>query len=59
MFAPWGVDQYVGEIGDAYIAGQADEMLTPTNSPLSVLLFGLDMIKVTKNWTEESGEDFK
>lgn len=37
-------------IGDAYIAGCAEEPLTPENSPISVLLFGMDMVEACERW---------
>merc|ERR1711862_714241 len=42
--------------GDAYIAGQADEPLTLTNKPISVVLFGLDMVRSTHEWSRSIGE---
>jgi class 3 adenylate cyclase len=45
----------VETVGDAYIAGQAEEPLTSTNSPLSVVLFGLDMVEATRTWSKQNG----
>merc|ERR1719401_1220491 len=46
----------VETVGDAYIAGQAELPLTDTNSPVDVVLFGLDMIKATHDWAKKMGE---
>eukprot|EP00401_Gymnodinium_catenatum_P072656 CAMPEP_0117480556 /NCGR_PEP_ID=MMETSP0784-20121206/12450_1 /TAXON_ID=39447 /ORGANISM="" /LENGTH=1084 /DNA_ID=CAMNT_0005274995 /DNA_START=8 /DNA_END=3259 /DNA_ORIENTATION=- len=46
----------VETIGDAYIAGQAEHPLTYRNSPLSVVLFGLDMVNATREWSRSKGE---
>lgn len=46
----------VETVGDAYIAGQAEVPLTVRNSPLSVVLLGLDMVEATRKWSEERGE---
>jgi len=46
----------VETVGDAYIAGQADFPLTYKNSPMSVVLFGLDMIRATHEWSRMKGE---
>jgi len=46
----------VETVGDAYIAGQADEPLTLTNKPISVVLFGLDMVRSTHEWSRNMGE---
>jgi len=40
----------VETVGDAYIAGMAERPLTETNSPYSVLLFGLDMVRAVDDW---------
>eukprot|EP00930_Biecheleria_cincta_P038496 TRINITY_DN26435_c0_g1_i1.p1 TRINITY_DN26435_c0_g1~~TRINITY_DN26435_c0_g1_i1.p1 ORF type:complete len:1109 (+),score=199.51 TRINITY_DN26435_c0_g1_i1:51-3377(+) len=42
-------------VGDAYIAGMAEQPLTEQNSPLSVLLFGLDMVVETDKWAKNLG----
>lgn len=47
----------VETVGDAYIAGQADVPLTYKNSPVSVVLFGLDMIRATHEWSRKRGEN--
>mmetsp|Transcript_88369 Transcript_88369/g.161830 ORF Transcript_88369/g.161830 Transcript_88369/m.161830 type:complete len:1081 (+) Transcript_88369:111-3353(+) len=47
----------VETIGDAYIAGSAEKPLTDTESPTNVVLFGLDMIVVTRQWARERGFD--
>jgi len=41
----------VETVGDAYIAGQADFPLTTENKPCSVVLFGLDMVRKTLEWS--------
>lgn len=46
----------VETIGDAYIAGQADYPLTLKYKPISVILFGLDMIRVVHEWSRTMGE---
>lgn len=46
----------VETVGDAYIACQAGVPLSLRNSPLSVVLFGLDMVRKTKEWAEGKGE---
>jgi len=46
----------VETVGDAYIAGQADKPLTYKNSPLSVVQFGLDMVRATHDWARSKGE---
>mmetsp|Transcript_3635 Transcript_3635/g.9057 ORF Transcript_3635/g.9057 Transcript_3635/m.9057 type:complete len:406 (+) Transcript_3635:1-1218(+) len=43
-------------VGDAYIAGQAETPLTRRNSPLSVALLALDMIKEVKAWSRDHDE---
>jgi len=39
-------------IGDAYIAGMAEQPLTETNSVVAVVKFGLAMIQATKKWAD-------
>jgi len=46
----------VETIGDAYIAGQAEHTLTDTHKPLQVVLFGLDMVRKTNEWSRGMGE---
>jgi len=46
----------VETVGDAYIAGVAEAPLTPTNSPVNVLLFGLAMIEAVHVWARKLGE---
>merc|ERR1712217_112737 len=46
----------VETVGDAYIAGQAEPPLTDRNSPVDVILFGLEMIKATHEWSRNMGE---
>merc|ERR1712228_93054 len=46
----------VETVGDAYIAGQAEPPLTDNRSPLSVVLFGLEMVKATHAWSKDMGE---
>eukprot|EP00435_Cladocopium_sp_Y103_P071937 s266_g38.t2 len=54
-------DQYhiykVETVGDAYIAGQADNPLTSCNQPLLVVLFGIQMTMVTRTWSAQRGEN--
>lgn len=45
----------VETVGDAYIAGQAEQPLTERNTPVSVVLFGLDMIDATAQWASALG----
>jgi class 3 adenylate cyclase len=45
----------VETIGDAYIAGQAEYPLTDRNKPISVVLFGLDMVRKTHEWARGMG----
>jgi len=45
----------VETIGDAYIAGMADQPLTRKNSPINVILFGLGMIKKVHEWARRMG----
>mmetsp|Transcript_56212 Transcript_56212/g.103102 ORF Transcript_56212/g.103102 Transcript_56212/m.103102 type:complete len:1145 (+) Transcript_56212:54-3488(+) len=40
----------VETVGDAYIAGQAESTLTANKSPVSVILFGMDMAKAVDEW---------
>lgn len=47
----------VETVGDAYIAGQAEAPLTSKNKPINVLLFGLDMVKATHEWSRGMGEN--
>eukprot|EP00929_Paragymnodinium_shiwhaense_P106553 TRINITY_DN7201_c0_g1_i2.p1 TRINITY_DN7201_c0_g1~~TRINITY_DN7201_c0_g1_i2.p1 ORF type:complete len:1238 (-),score=225.76 TRINITY_DN7201_c0_g1_i2:347-4060(-) len=47
----------VETVGDAYIAAQAERPLTARNSPTSVVLFGLDMIQTTKQWSKRKREN--
>jgi len=46
----------VETVGDAYIAGTAEAPLTPTNTPVGVLLFGLAMIEAVHAWSRDMGE---
>jgi len=46
----------VETVGDAYIGAQAEEPLSATNSPLGVVLFGLEVIQATHRWARNSGE---
>lgn len=46
----------VETVGDAYIAGMAEAPLTETNSPTSVVLFGLAKIRALNDWARRSGE---
>jgi len=43
----------VETVGDAYIAGQAEWPLTDDNSPVSVVLFALEMVQATMEWSLE------
>jgi len=47
----------VETVGDAYIAGQGGWPLTTKNSAISVVLFGLDMVKATNEWAKSLGEE--
>jgi len=47
----------VETVGDAYIAAQAEEPLSKTNSPLSMVLFGLDLVEATRRWARVRSED--
>jgi len=49
----------VETVGDAYIAGQAEQPLTERNSPCSVLLFGLGMVHVVDNWSRSHGVEVR
>jgi len=42
-------------VGDAYIAGQASPPLTLHHRPLSVVLFGIEMIWATQRWASRRG----
>merc|ERR550525_1519048 len=42
----------VETIGDAYVAGVAEPPLTEDNSPISVVFFGLDMVRAVDSWSE-------
>jgi class 3 adenylate cyclase len=46
----------VETIGDAYVAGQAEEPLTPFVKPLYVVRFAVAMIEATHEWSRERGE---
>jgi len=43
----------VETVGDAYIAGVAERPLTHNNSPISVIIFALDMVRVVDEWSEK------
>mmetsp|Transcript_85340 Transcript_85340/g.178329 ORF Transcript_85340/g.178329 Transcript_85340/m.178329 type:complete len:1257 (-) Transcript_85340:115-3885(-) len=45
----------VETVGDAYIAGMAEEPLTVRNSPMDVVLFGLDMVRQVEEWSDSIG----
>ncbi|CAJ1384853.1 unnamed protein product [Effrenium voratum] len=45
----------VETVGDAYIAGQADPPLTQKNHPVSVVLFGLEMVSEVHSWAADKG----
>merc|ERR1712151_1366095 len=47
----------VETVGDAYIAGQAEKPLTYKNSPMSVIEFGLGMVRATAAWAEGMKEN--
>jgi len=47
----------VETVGDAYIAGQAEPPLTQENSPLAVVLFGLEMVKATHKLSRKKREN--
>jgi class 3 adenylate cyclase len=49
----------VETIGDAYIAGQAEQPLTEKNQPVSVILFGLAMVRACNEWAKGMGVDVK
>merc|ERR1712032_320550 len=40
----------VETVGDAYLAGVAEQPLTETNMPIQVLLFGLQMVRAVDKW---------
>jgi len=46
----------VETVGDAYIAGTAEEPLTAKRSPTNVVLFGLAMVSAVQVWAERLGE---
>lgn len=45
----------VETIGDAYIAGMAESVLSDTNSPVSVVRFGLAMVSAVQTWSRSLG----
>lgn len=45
----------VETVGDAYIAGQADQPLTLKNSSVSVVRFAMDMVVAVKQWSQSHG----
>lgn len=45
----------VETIGDAYIAGMAEQPLTPENSPVHVIWFALDMVRACDKWALNLG----
>jgi class 3 adenylate cyclase len=45
----------VETVGDAYIAGMADQPLTVKNSPLNVILFGMAMVSKVGEWSRKRG----
>jgi len=45
----------VETVGDAYIAGMAEQPLTKENSPINVVLFGLDMVRAVDKWARNMG----
>eukprot|EP00929_Paragymnodinium_shiwhaense_P101903 TRINITY_DN65096_c0_g1_i1.p1 TRINITY_DN65096_c0_g1~~TRINITY_DN65096_c0_g1_i1.p1 ORF type:complete len:1220 (+),score=298.09 TRINITY_DN65096_c0_g1_i1:104-3763(+) len=45
----------VETVGDAYIAGQAEQPLTEQNSPSAVVVFGFAMVRVTAEWSQKHG----
>jgi len=45
----------VETIGDAYIAGMADQPLTLKNSPINVILFGMAMVEKVSEWSRKRG----
>mmetsp|Transcript_74908 Transcript_74908/g.217425 ORF Transcript_74908/g.217425 Transcript_74908/m.217425 type:complete len:1270 (+) Transcript_74908:2-3811(+) len=49
----------VETVGDAYIAGQAEIPLTLHRSPLSVVLFGQDMVRAVNEWSSANGFSVK
>lgn len=46
----------VETVGDAYIAGQAEQPLTERNSPVAVVSFAMAMVKATHDWSRSRGE---
>jgi class 3 adenylate cyclase len=46
----------VETVGDAYIAGQAEPPMTKDHIPQSVVMFGAQMIKTTREWARQRGE---
>lgn len=46
----------VETVGDAYIAGQAEEPLTVRNSPVAVIRFALAMVDATDAWSRDRAE---
>jgi class 3 adenylate cyclase len=49
----------VETVGDAYIAGQAEEPLTLVNSPTSVIEFGIAMINEVGEWSKRLGAEVR
>merc|ERR1712129_677839 len=47
----------VETIGDAYIAGVAEQPLTEKNMPIQVLLFGLEMVREVDKWATSKKVD--
>mmetsp|Transcript_6836 Transcript_6836/g.19324 ORF Transcript_6836/g.19324 Transcript_6836/m.19324 type:complete len:1393 (+) Transcript_6836:72-4250(+) len=45
----------VDTVGDAYIAGMAEEPLTTKNSPISVVNFALDVVTAVQAWARDLG----
>merc|ERR1719240_421356 len=45
----------VETVGDAYIAGMADQPLTLKNSPINVILFGMAMVEKVREWSNKRG----
>lgn len=43
----------VETVGDAYIAGMAEQPLTEKNLPANVVMFGLDMVRAVDDWARE------
>lgn len=46
-------------VGDAYIAGMAEQPLTPRHSVVTVLRFALAMVEKTEAWSRRQGEDVR